>query len=472
MGSSKTVDRAKLTEGPVGETLIQLAIPMMFGILAIMIFNIVDTIYVGQLGADSLAAISFTFPVVFVVMSLAMGLGIGTSSVVSRAIGEGDHHKVQRLTTDSLVLSLILVISVAGLGLLTIEPVFRLMGATPEMMPLIEDYMTVWYLGVGFLVVPMVGNSAIRATGDTKTPSIIMIIAGVINIILDPFFIFGIGPFPRLELTGAALVTVISYVVVFFTALWVLGKREKMIDFSIPPLQEVLQSWKQVLHVGLPAAVTNMLVPISAAIITRMVSEHGSSAVAAFGVGSRLESLAMIGVMALSSVLTPFVGQNWGAGKCERVKEAVRFSLKFSLLWGGAVFLILVIGARPLARIFTDDEVVIEAVIQFLWFIPISYGLSGMAMLVNSTYNALHKPLRSVALIVIRLFVLTIPLAYLGSVFWGLKGIFAGMAFANICIGIIAYFWVREYIVIAETQTIIDEPEIFIGIGNLPEQEV
>ncbi len=160
--------RTSLIEGPVGRRLLFLTVPMVGGIFAITTFNLVDTFFVARLGTDELAAMGFIFPVVMFVQSIALGLGIGTASVVSRAIGEGDHRKVRRLTTDSLILAVLLVVLFVTVGLLTINPLFTLMGATPEILPLIRQYMTIWYVGMIFVTVPMVGNNAIRATGDTK----------------------------------------------------------------------------------------------------------------------------------------------------------------------------------------------------------------------------------------------------------------------------------------------------------------
>jgi Na+-driven multidrug efflux pump len=148
--------KARLIEGPVGRRLFFLTVPMVGGIFAITTFNLVDTFFVAQLGTDELAAMGFIFPVVMFVQSIALGLGIGTASVVSRAIGEGDHRKVRRLTTDSLILAVLLVVVFVTVGLLTINPLFTLMGATPEILPLIREYMTIWYVGMIFVTVPMV----------------------------------------------------------------------------------------------------------------------------------------------------------------------------------------------------------------------------------------------------------------------------------------------------------------------------
>jgi len=423
--------------GPVGETLTRLALPMAIGMAAIMLFTIVDTLFVGQLGAKPLAAMSFCFPVTFVVLSITMGLGLGTTSVIARAIGEGDRAKVRRLTTHALLLAGAVVSVVVAAGHVSIDLVFGALGAKGETLALIHEYMEIWYWGVGFLVVPMVGNSAIRATGDTKSPSIIMIVAGVANAILDPLLIFGIGPFPALGLQGAALATAISWTLTFAAACWLLAVREKMIE---PSLTGLWSSWRQILHVGLPAAGTNLLIPLSAAILTRLVATYGEHAVAGYGVGTRVESLALIGINALSSAMTPFVGQNFGAHQCDRVRDAVRFSLRASLMWGGGVAALLFLAAGPLSGLFNDAETIVASSTAYMRIVPFSYGLVGIGMLMNTTFIALGRPAQASTLIIVRLFVLAVPLAYLGSMLFGLYGIFAGVAAGNTLTAVVAWF--------------------------------
>ena len=445
------VNKAKLLQGPVGKTLISLAMPMAFGIAAIILFTVVDTFYVGRLGAEQLAAMGFTFPISYIVMSIAMGLSVGTSSTIARAIGEGHQLRVQRLATDGLGLAFLIVTCFSLIGLTNLNTIFSIIGAKGEILELISDYMIPWCLGVGLLVIPMVGNGAIRATGDTKTPATIMVIAGIVNIVLDPFLIFGIGPFPRLELQGAALATVVSWGVTFTASLWILGKREGMIRLPIFDPKQTFDSWKQILHIGIPAAGTNMMEPLSMAVITRMISEYGKEAVAAFGVGGRLEALSLIGIWALSMAITPFVGQNFGAGNSDRIRGALRFGVKFSLVWGGVVFTVLYLLSGIIAPIFNDDKAVIASVILFLQIIPISYAMYGISTLVNSTFNALGKPLQASLVIILHLFVFVLPLAYLGSKVYGLKGIFVGIAVGNAAVGVIAYLMVQKFLLRIET---------------------
>ena len=424
--------KLNLLEDPVGKTLVKMSAPTVLGILFIILFNVVDTFYVGQLGKRELAAMSFTFPVTFVVISAAIGLSMGSTTAIARAFGSGDKERVATLTTDALFLGLFVVVVINLLGLLTLEPLFMALGATEDFLPLISNYMTPWYLGSALLVVPIVGNGAIRATGDTKSPAIIMGVAGFANMILDPLLIFGLGPFPRLELFGAALATVSSWSITMVAALWILGRRERMLRWDFPSLHRFAASWKPILFVGLPAAGSQMLVPVASGVLTRLVSAHGADAVAAFGVGQRLESLSMVGMFALGTSMTAFAGQNSGARRGDRLLESLSFSLRASVFWCGAVACLLALGARPIAELFSDDSRVIEITMSFLYVVPLSYVGYGFTIAANSTLMGMNRPVQATVLIVGRLFVLMVPAALLGSRFFGIRGLFAGIALANL----------------------------------------
>lgn len=434
----------KLTDGPVGPQLVKLTLPMMWGLFALIAFNLVDTYFVGQLGTAQLAAMSFTFPVVLTLGNLAFGLGIGATSVIARAIGEGDIARVQRFTTNSLTLALTVVFLCASVGLFTIDPLFKALGAGPDVLPYIREYMRIWYFGIVFLVVPMVGNSAIRAAGNTLTPSIIMTVAAGTNILLDPLLINGALGFPRMELQGAALATVIARAISLVAALWVLRFKEKLLSNQIPDLQETLWCWRDILVVGLPAAAGSAIVPVSIGVITRFLAIHGAAAVAGFGLASRVESLASIATMALASSMGPFVGQNWGAQQVDRVRQALNQSYRFCLVWGLVVAVVLGLVARSLAAFFNPDPEVIAIAVRYLWLVPISYGAAGMLQVTSSAFNAMGKPIPSITITSARMVGCYVPLAYVAGRIAGPTGIFAAAAIANLLVGFGAYGWSRK----------------------------
>ena len=182
-----------------------------------------------------------------------------------------------------------------------------------------------------------------------------------------------------------------------------------------------------------------MLTPIAAAILTAIVANYGDSAVAAFGVGSRIESIACLVVLALSMTLPPFISQNFGAGHMHRVEKSYKTSVKFVLVWQLLIYVILVLIAPFIADVFSKEQAVADIIVLFIWILPLGYGLQGVIILTNSSFNALHKPIVALMLSIIRLFVCYVPLAYLGNVFYGIEGFFIGALCGNLVMAMISY---------------------------------
>jgi putative MATE family efflux protein len=435
--------QARLTQGSVGRHLIDMAVPVFFGIFTMMMQAFADMWFIGRVGDRELAALSFAFPILMIVTSVAIGLGAGTSSVVARAIGAHNHRRARRLATDSLILSFGITATISTIGFLTIDPLFTLLGAPADMIPLIAGYMTILYLGIPFVVVSMVGMSSMRATGDTKLPSILMVIASVANVILDPILIFGIGPIPAMGLNGAAMAALLSRAAIFGGTLYFMRMRLDMLTFNKPDPGELRNSWIDVLHVGIPAAGTNAIIPIATGVITAMLARYGPEAVAGFGVASRVESLTLVMFYALSAVIGPFVGQNISAGRSDRIFEALRLCTFFCLGTGLIIAALLAIGGEWLPTLFSDNPQVTDVSTLFLIIAPVSYGAYGMVMVMNAAFNGMGKPMPAVHISVSRMAVIYIPLAFVANRFFGIAGIFASYALANIVTGMIAYAWAR-----------------------------
>ena len=424
---------------PVASTLKKMTIPVIYGMILLMTFNLVDTFFVGLLGTKPLAAISFTFPVTFTVISLMIGLGIGTSAVIARLLGRGEQELAKITASVSLYLGAVVVVAVSSVGYIFTDQIFTLLGASSESLILIHQYIDVWYLGSICLIGPMIGNAILRASGDTKTPSIVMGSAGLINAILDPLLIFGIGPFPELGMQGAAIATLISWACGFAFVLYILIFKKNLISVKLPPLTALLNSVQQIAKIGFPAAGANMLTPLAAAVMTAIVAKYGESAVAAFGVGSRLESIACLVVLAMSMTLPPFISQNFGANKMDRVEGSYKTSAKFVMIWQVFIYLIMVLLAPFIADAFSKEQKVADIIELFIWILPLAYGFQGVVILTNSSFNALHKPMTALILSIIRLFVCYVPFAYVGSLFFNLEGLFIGALLGNVVMAMISY---------------------------------
>ena len=438
--------QARLTQGSVGRHLVDMAVPVLFGIFTMMGQAFADMWFIGRVGDRELAALSFAFPILMIVTSVAIGLGAGTSSVVARAIGAHNHRRARRLATDSLILSFGITAIISAIGFLTIEPLFTILGAPADMIPLIAGYMTILYAGVPFVVVGMVGMSSMRATGDTRLPSMLMVIASVANVILDPILIFGIGPIPAMGLNGAAMAALLSRAAIFGGTLYFMRMRLDMLTFNKPDPGELRSSWVDVLHVGLPAAGTNAIIPIATGVITAMLARYGPEAVAGFGVASRVESLTLVLFYALSAVIGPFVGQNIAVGNADRIFQALRLCTLFCLGTGFVMAALLAVSGSWLPTLFSDNHQVTDVSTLYLTIAPISYGTYGMVMIMNASFNGMGKPMPAVHISVSRMAIIYIPLAFVADRFFGITGIFVAYAFANIVSGIVAYAWARASI--------------------------
>jgi putative MATE family efflux protein len=428
----------------IASTLKSMTIPMIVGMIMLMTFGLVDTFFISMLGTDELAAISFTFPVTFTVISLNIGLGIGTSAVIARLLGAKLREQAKETATGALMLSALLAVILAIIGVFSIEPIFTAMGATAKELVHIKDYMYVWYAAGVFLAMPMVGNSVLRASGDTKTPSYVMAFGGLVNAVLDPLLIFGWGPFPSFGIQGAAIATLISWAIGLFYIVYLLAIKRQLMQARLLTLEELKRSCGGILKIGLPAAGANMLTPIAAGIVTSFVASFGQVAVAAWGVGGRLESIASIVVLSLSMSLPPFISQNLGANKLERVQQAFQISIKFVVFWQLLVYVVVALGSGFLAQIFTGDPEVANLITLFLLIVPLGYGCQGVIILANSSFNAMHLPMSALGLNMLRLFVVYVPFAFVGSHFFALQGVFIAAVLANLVVAVVAFIWFKR----------------------------
>lgn len=438
--------QATLTEGRVSTQLKSLALPLVWGLMATMSLNAIETFFIAQLGREPLAALSFTFPIIMVLTSLAIGLGAGTSSAVARAIGEGDSSKARRLATDAMSLTFIISASVCLLGWITLEPLFFALGAPVELIPLIRSYMSIWYFSAPCLMVPMVCLSALRAMGMSQVQGYLMGGAALVNVLLDPVLIFGLLGAPALGLQGAALATLITRALMLVIALYILHARLHMLVNPFIPWQKLKASWRAIIEVGVPAMAANVIIPFASAIVLAMVAAYGTDAVAALGIATRIEPLALIVFYALSGVVGPFFGQNLGAGKVGRLQDALRVLTQFCLGVGLLLAIVLGLLGAEIAQLFGGHDEVVAIAASYLLIVPISYGAYGLIMSVNAAFNGMGNPWPAMLISAGRVLYVYLPLAWIGQQLWGMIGIFIATAVANIALGIWAWLWLKRHI--------------------------
>ena len=444
-----------LTQGPVSASLARLTAPMMAGVSSSILVQVLEMGFIGQLSTAHVAAITFTFPLVMVLTSIALGISIGTSSVIARSVGTRQMNRgastdsapsspsqtdeVAMLGTHSLILVFGLMLVISFLCWLSIDPLFTAMGAEPELLPLIHSYLDIYLPGTVLFTTTMICGSIMRANGSANIPGAIMTISAAINLILDPIFIFGWFGFPAMELAGAATAMTVTRFGTLIVSLWFISQGNLVLTEAY--FRGWYRSAKRILHVGIPAMATNLIGPITAAYITFLIADYGEAAVAGFGVANRIEAVAAMLMFALSGSIGPFVGQNWGAHQVERVRGGVRASYLFSLGWGLLVAIPLFFFGGHVASWIDASPAVIDVAAIYLAIVPLSYGLWGVLMMSSASFNALGKPLPSTALSFGRMIAVYVPLATLLNDALGYVGIFIATALSNALFGVISWRW-------------------------------
>lgn len=433
-----------LVRDGVRRTLFNMAFPMLAGTFAMTAYNLTDTWFVSRLGTLPLAAMGYTFPVVMLLTCVAGGIGAGVTALVSHAIGRHAHEEAARVVTHGIVLimSVSLVMTVAGY--LSIDFVFARFGADDSTRPLVGEYMRTWYVGAVFMALPMLGNGILIATGDSKAASRFMILGTVLNAILDPIMIFGYCGCPAMGMRGAALATVIAQAISTAWLILLLRKKHRLLVFRKEGVGRYIATFGRILRLGIPSILSMMLMPVASGVITRLLSHFGSEAVAAAGAAGRIEMFAFVVPMALGISLTPFMSQNYGANRMDRVREAFVLGTRFALIYGGGIAALFFMGARWLAGIFSDDPAVGVYLVAYIRIISFGYGMMEVHRYCGFVLTGLHKPGQAALLNLIRVILLLIPLSCAGAYFYGVRGMFLGRLTADILAGCAGMAWVRR----------------------------
>ena len=398
-----------------------------------MSLGLVDSYFISYLGTDELAAIGFIVPIASVITSFGLGLGMAISSLTSKLIGASKLSSAARLITDGFYLTTVVAAVSTGILIWQMDTIFVSLGAQSETLVHIKEYMHTWIFAAPLSIYSMVCASTFRALGDTAASARIAITMTLTNIILDPLLIFGLGPFPELGMQGAALATVLAVVLSVILGFYELAIREKFLLLAVPAWKDFKDNFNQLIQIAIPALLANAIVPITAAAITTLVAKFGTDAVAGYGVGTRLEQVSLMIVFALSSTLPMFIGQNLGANQLVRIHDAIKLSFRFIVVLQLFIFIILLLSASSIAALFSSEASVQNTIVTYLWIVPLSYGLSGVVVLINVAMNVLGKPKLAVYINLVKLFIFYLPLCYFGSHWFGLKGLFVGVALGNCC---------------------------------------
>ncbi len=439
-----------LTQGPVPTALARLTAPMVMGVSSTILVQTLEMGFIGQLSTRHVAALTFTFPLTMILTSIALGISIGTSSVIARSVGSGNREDVGKLATHSLMLV------AAGMALLTavawlaLDPLFTAMGANSALLELIHTYLDIYLPGTVLFTVTMILSSVMRANGSANIPGVVMTVGAGVNLAIDPVLIFGWFGAPRMELAGAATAMTLTRVGTTAVMFYYVLRGDMMQTRHI--YAGFLASTRRILHIGVPAMATQLINPVSSAIITRLLAQHGEVVVAGFGVATRIEAMAAMLLFALSGSIGPFVGQNWGARRRRRVNSGIRVSYQFCIAWGLLMAAPLYLFGAHISGWIEPSAQVIQVAALYLTIVPWSYGLWGVLMMASASFNALGKPLPSTVLSFTRMFIIYVPLALALNNFYGYQGIFIATLVSNSLLGVAGFVWLRSRLrLMAET---------------------
>ena len=416
---------AAYTTGPIPITMLKNSCAMLAGTLAMSGYNIADTYFVGRMeGQSPLAAMAFTFPIIMLVGCLFHGIGIGVVTPAAQALGAEKHHKAVRLVSGGVILMVITAVVLAIIGMATSEWFFHAYGAVGDTLEMVTGYMDIWFFGCITAALSMGGNSMLIAVGDSKFASGMMIAGMLVNVGLDPWFIFGGFGLPAMGIKGAALATVISQAFSAIVIMLILSVRHKLLRFERIPWRELRTVWNKEIHFAIPSTIGMLMMPAGSFIITGITAHFGDAVMGATAASGRLEMVAFVFPMSLGIALLPMIGQNYGAKQWERINSCRRFSMRFAGVMMFMMAIIYFIFAEKIAGFFSDDPEVVKIMVRYLRIVP--WGFAGIEVHRFGGFflAGCAHPQASAMLNGGRVVVLLIPLTLLAVLMNSLTGIF------------------------------------------------
>jgi putative MATE family efflux protein len=418
--------------------LFSLAAPVAIAMFVQTMYNIVDTAFVGRLGAASIAALTFAFPIFFIMISLNSGLGVGINSIVSRLLGAKDKEAAENAAAHGIIITAVFAIVVYLFGRLTLGPLYSLFGAAPEVRALSMSYMTIILSAVFFMFPAYAMNSIFAAQGDTRTPMIVQTFGFVLNTILDPIFIYLL----RFGVRGAAIATNIAIATTLLVYIYFLRKRSYLrVDFR--SFRFSFSLCRGICRVGAPASLMMLTMSVYVMFLNRFMAHFGTDYVAAFGLATRLESLVSLPIFALSISLLTLVGMFYGAKRNDLVRSISWYGTGIGLLAAGGVGILFYAVPGVFLRIFTQERLILMIGSAYLRVDVLTFPTMAIAMIVSRVLQGMGFGFPGFIINVIRIFCVAVPLAYI-FVFvlgYGFLSIAWAMVAGGVTASILAFWW-------------------------------
>jgi len=440
----KSRDEFDLTDGDVGKPLFYLSLPIVVTNLLQTAYNLADTFWIGQYSTDALAAISFAFPMVFLIISLGMGLAVAGSILVAQYTGAGEEGEAEYAASQTVGFAAVASIFLGAVAYVFVGDILAVLGAEPDVLPLATAYMEIISLGIFFMFGFFVFISLMRGYGDTITPMLVMLGSVALNVVLDPLLIFGWWIFPRWGIEGAAIATVFSRGLALAVGLWIMFSGRRGVRIRLRDVVPDLNYGRRLVRIGVPASVEGTGQAIAINLLMFIVGTFSTPVVAAFGIGIRVFSVIFLPAIAVARGVETMSGQNIGAGKPDRAALAAGVAARTTFV----VLAIAGVGtfffAEPIIGLFTNDQTVIDVGATFLRYVAPSFGFIGIMRSYNGGFRGAGKTLTAAAIAITMLGLIRVPIAWIAAGPMGPTGIWLSFFISNVVGAVIAYVWFQR----------------------------
>jgi putative MATE family efflux protein len=438
---------SRLTEGPILKSLITLSVPIIFANILQTAYQLVDTFWVGRLGHEAVAAVSLSFPFIFLLISLGGGLAIAGTILVAQYHGKGEKRSVDHIASQTLLMMFVVSIILSVIGYFSSAGLMTLMGAEADVFNDAVSYLQISFLGLVFMFSYFVYQSLMRGVGDVKTPMYLVLATVLLNLVFDPLFIFGYGPIPGYGVSGAAIATIATQGIASVVGISMLFSGRYGVQVHVKDLRPDTELIKKMFRLGFPSSIEQSTRSLALAVLTLLVASFGTITIAAYGIGSRVLSFVIIPALGLSMATSTLVGQNMGAGKIERAARITKVSswIGFiSLTLAGIVIFLL---AEPLSSFFIPGETeAIRSSTTFIRIMALTFGFIGVQQVLTGAFRGAGDTLIAMVLAIVTLWMLQFPLSYVLSQHTPLaeEGIWWAFPVTNILAAVISIAYFRK----------------------------
>jgi len=427
----------------------KLSVPLMFGMAIQTIYSIVDMIFIGRIGGDAIAALSFNMPLLFFAIGITFGLGAGVTSVISRFLGSKDKDAADNTAEHAVFMGIFMAVFLSALGLLLRYSIFEFLGATPEIIPLAVDYFSIITIGFVFNIMNVFFRSILAGEGDTVTPIRYLVTGTILNIILDPIFIFTFN----LGVKGAALATILSQFLAMVLFINYLFHREKSyIQFRFRQFRFSVSLLMDIFRIGIPASMAMIIMSLGGMVFNRLLILFGSEAVAAFGLARNLDQIFFLPIMSMANGIVTLAGMFYGAGEYEKIRKTWYYSISRGFYIAVLTGILFYFGAPYIYKIFSTDTEILRISVQYTRLIVFIYPFIVVAMISGRVFQGLGKGLPGLLLTSMRVILISLPFAIIFVVYMGrsIEYIWYSQMLSSFSAGIIAFFWLHYKLINTE----------------------